>query len=184
MSARAFAAGLLLALALWAGEAAAQTVCRGGAHTGGGIIVCVEGAGSNNNVLVNPGSVNITGYTDNDRGIRVDHDGSGNAEIRMTAGRVVTLGRQADGMRIQRRGTGGSIIRMSGGSVETRGALSRLLYINRLAGAGDIGIYMTGGSLSSQGQSGGGLTASIGLAAGTSGNITVGSISESYVRMV
>ncbi len=171
MSARAFAAGLLLALALGAGEAAAQNVCRGGPHTGGGIIVCIEGGSSAADILVDPGSVNITGYTANNRGIRVDHDGSGNAEIRMTAGRVVTLGDQAEGLRIQRRGTGSAIIRMSGGSVETREPSSRLLYVNRLAGAGDIGIYMTGGSLSSQGGDGSGLTASI--ASGASGNITV-----------
>ena len=130
----ALAPGLLLALALYAGEAAAQNVCRGGAHTGSGTITCTEGAGSSANVRVEPGSVNIPR-------IHVDHRGSGDITVRMTAGTLTGSG--GNSILAERRGSGKASIEVSGG------ALTNDVFITTgNTATGDISIGMSGGSLS------------------------------------
>ena len=156
--AAALAPGLLLALALWAGEAAAQNVCRDGAHTGGGTITCTEGAGSSADILVNPGSLGINDATANRVAIEGSHSGSGDIELRMTAGSIVTTGTAGHGLYARHAGaTGGGavVVRMSGGSVETRGSNAYAIQGRRASGTGDILIDLTGGSLSRTGATGG-----------------------------
>ena len=150
-SAAALAPGLLLALALQAGEAAAQNVCRGGSHTGGGIITCIEGAGSSADILVDPGSLGINHPTANIVAVEGSHSGSGDIELRMTAGSVVTTGTAGHGLYAQHAGaTGGGaiVVRMSGGSVETRGSNAYAIRARRASGTGNVRIDVTGGSLS------------------------------------
>ena len=147
----ALAPGLLLALALYAGEAAAQNVCRGDAHTGGGIISCIEGAGSSADILVNPGSLGINHATANIVAVEGDHSGSGNVELRMTAGSIVTTGTAGHGLYARHAGaTGGGaiVVRMSGGSIETRGSNAYAIRARRVSGTGNVRIDLTGGSLS------------------------------------
>ena len=133
-SVAALAPGLLLALALYAGEAAAQNVCRGGAHTGSTSISCTEGAGSSANVRVEPGSVNIPR-------IHVDHRGSGDITVRMTAGALTGSG--GNSILAERRGSGKASIEVSGG------ALTNDVFITTgNTATGDISIGMSGGSLS------------------------------------
>ena len=156
--AAALAPGLLLALALWAGEAAAQNVCRDGAHTGGGTITCTEGAGSSADILVNPGSLGINDATANRVAVEGSHSGSGDIELRMTAGSIVTTGTAGHGLYARHAGaTGGGavVVRMSGGSVETRGSNAYAIQGRRASGTGDILIDLTGGSLSRTGATGG-----------------------------
>ena len=156
--AAALAPGLLLALALWAGEAAAQNVCRGGAHTGGGIITCTEGAGSSADILVNPGSLGINHATANRVAVEGSHSGSGDIELRMTSGSIVTTGTAGHGLYARHAGaTGGGtvVVRMSGGSIETRGSNAYAIQGRRSSGTGDILIDLTGGSLSRTGATGG-----------------------------
>ena len=150
-SAAALAPGLLLALALQAGEAAAQNVCRGGSHTGGGIITCIEGAGSSADILVDPGSLGINHATANIVAVEGSHSGSGDIELRMKAGSVVTTGTAGHGLYAQHAGaTGGGaiVVRMSGGSVETRGSNAYAIRARRASGTGNVRIDVTGGSLS------------------------------------
>ncbi len=132
--AAALAPGLLLALALYAGEAAAQNACRGGAHTGSTSISCNEGAGSSADILVDPGSVNIPR-------IHVDHRGSGDNTVRMTAGALTG----SDGYSIlsERRGSGDASIEVSGGSLT-----NQILSSTGNTATGDVSISMSGGSLS------------------------------------
>ena len=162
MSTRTLAAtlapGLLLALALYAGEAAAQNVCRGGSHTGSGIITCIEGAGSSAGILVNPGNLGITSSTVNAAAVEGNHSGSGNVELRMTAGSVVTTGTAGHGLYARHAGaTGGGaiVVRMSGGSIETRGSNAYAIQGRRSSGTGNVRIEVTGGSLSRTGGTGG-----------------------------
>ncbi len=156
--AAALAPGLLLALALGAGEAAAQNVCRGGSHTGGGIITCIEGAGSSADIEIDPGSVNINHPTANIVAVEGSHSGSGGVELRMTAGSIVTTGTAGHGLYAQHDGaTGGGaiVIGMSGGSVETRGSNAYAIRARRASGTGNVRIDVTGGSLSRTGGTGG-----------------------------
>ena len=128
------APGLLLALALQAGEAAAQNVCRGGSHTGGGSINCDENAGSSADILVDPGSVNIPR-------IHVDHRGSGDNTVRMTAGALTGSGGYS--ILSERRGSGDASIEVSGGSLT-----NQILSSTGNTATGDVSISMSGGSLS------------------------------------
>ncbi len=175
MSTRTLAAtlapGLLLALASWAGEAAAQNVCRGGPHTGGGIITCTEGAGSSADILVNPGKLGINHATANVVAVGGSHSDSGDVELRMTAGSVVTTGTAGHGLYARHAGaTGGAmVIGMSGGSVETRGSNAYAIWARRASGTGNVRIDVTGGSLSRKGGTGGVV---LGAHGGT-GNVTV-----------
>ena len=156
--AAALAPGLLLALALYAGEAAAQNVCRGGSHTGSGIITCIEGAGSSAGILVNPGNLGITSSTVNAAAVEGNHSGSGDVELRMTAGSVVTTGTAGHGLYARHVGaTGGGaiVVRMSGGSIETRGSNAYAIRARRASGTGNVRIDVTGGSLSRTGGTGG-----------------------------
>ena len=158
MSARALAPALLLALALWAAEAPAQTnVCRGGPHTGSGNIQCVESSGGDD-ILIAPGNAGIDHATDNEASILAEHGGTGGIEFRMTAGTVVGRGSAGDGMYARHYGaTGGGamVIRMSGGSIETRGTEAYAIWGRRESGTGNVGIDVTGGSLSRTGATGG-----------------------------
>ncbi len=168
----ALAPGLLLALALYAGEAAAQNVCRGGAHTGGGIISCIEGAGSSADILVNPGSLGIDHATANIVAVEGSHSGSGGIELRMTAGSIVTTGTAGHGLYARHAGaTGGGavVVRMRGGSIETRGSNAYAIQGRRASGTGNILIDLTGGSLSRTGATGGVV---LGRHAGT-GSLTI-----------
>ncbi len=170
--AAALAPGLLLALALYAGEAAAQNVCRGGSHTGSGIITCIEGAGSSADILVNPGNLGITSSTVNAAAVEGNHSGSGDVELRMTAGSIVTTETAGHGLYAQHAGaTGGGaiVIGMSGGSVETRGSNAYALRGRRASGTGNVRIDVTGGSLSRTGGTGGVV---LGAHGGT-GNVTI-----------
>ena len=156
--AAALAPGLLLALASWAGEAAAQNVCRGGSHTGSGIITCIEGAGSSADILVDPGSLGITSPTVNAAAVEGNHSGSGDVELRMTAGSIVTTGTAGHGLYARHVGaTGGGaiVIGMSGGSIETRGSNAYAIRGRRASGTGNVRIDVTGGSLSRTGGTGG-----------------------------
>ena len=155
--AAALAPGLLLALVFCAGEAAAQNVCRGGSHTGSGIITCTEGAGSSADILVNPGKLGINHATANVVAVGGSHSGSGDVELRMTAGSVVTTGTAGHGLYARHAGaTGGAmVIGMSGGSVETRGSNAYAIWARRASGTGNVRIEVTGGSLSRKGGTGG-----------------------------
>ena len=132
--AAALAPGLLLALALYAGEAAAQNACRGGAHTGSTSISCTEGAGSSADVLVDPGSVNIPR-------IHVDHRGSGDITVRMKAGALTGSG--GSSILAERRGSGDASIEVSGGSLA-----NDVFITTGNTATGDLSIGMSGGSLS------------------------------------
>ena len=169
--AAALAPGLLLALVFCAGEAAAQNVCRGGSHTGSGIIACTEGAGSSADILVNPGKLGINHATANVVAVGGSHSGSGDVELRMTAGSVVTTGTAGHGLYARHAGaTGGAmVIGMSGGSVETRGSNAYAIWARRASGTGNVRIDVTGGSLSRKGGTGGVV---LGAHGGT-GNVTV-----------
>ncbi len=169
--AAALAPGLLLALVFCAGEAAAQNVCRGGSHTGSGIIACTEGAGSSADILVNPGKLGINHATANVVAVGGSHSGSGDVELRMTAGSVVTTGTAGHGLYARHAGaTGGAmVIGMSGGSVETRGSNAYAIRARRASGTGNVRIDVTGGSLSRTGGTGGVV---LGAHGGT-GNVTV-----------
>ena len=166
------APGLLLALLFCAGEAAAQNVCRGGSYTGGGIITCMEGAGSSADILVDPGKLGINHPTANTVAVEGDHSGSGGVELRMTAGSIVTTGTAGHGLYARHAGaTGGGavVVRMSGGSVETRGSNAYAIWARRASGTGNVRIDVTGGSLSRTGATGGVV---LGHHQGT-GNITI-----------
>ncbi len=154
----ALAPGLLLALVFCVGEAAAQNVCRGGSHTGSGIITCIEGAGSSAGILVNPGNLGITSSTVNAAAVEGNHSGSGGVELRMTAGSIVTTGTASHGLYARHVGaTGGGaiVIGMSGGSIETRGSNAYAIRGRRASGTGNVRIDVTGGSLSRTGGTGG-----------------------------
>ncbi len=161
MSTRTLAAtlapGLLLALALWAGHAPAQTnVCRGGPPTGTGKIECVESSGAAD-ILVAPGNASIDHSTANEASILARHGGTGGIEFRMTAGTVVGRGTAGHGMHARHDGaTGGGaiVVRMSGGSIETRGSNAYAIRGRRASGTGNVSIDVTGGSLSRTGATG------------------------------
>ena len=133
--AAALAPGLLLALALYAGEAAAQNVCRGGPYTGadGGNIVCEETSGSAD-IVIDPGSVNVAL-------IDANHRGSGDITVRMTAGALTGSGSYS--ILAQRRGSGDASIDVSGGSLT-----NTVLGSTGNTATGDVSISMSGGSLS------------------------------------
>ena len=133
--AAALAPGLLLALALYAGEAAAQNVCRGGPYTGadGGNIVCEETSGSAD-IVIDPGSVNVAL-------IDANHRGSGDITVRMTAGALTGAGSYS--ILAQRRGSGDASIDVSGGSLT-----NTVLGSTGNTATGDVSISMSGGSLS------------------------------------
>ena len=130
----ALAPGLLLALALYAGEATAQNVCRGGAHTGSGTITCTEVAGSSADISVDPGSVNIPR-------IHVDHRGSGDITVRMKAG--VLTGSGSNSILAERRGSGKASIEVSGGTLT-----NDVFITTGNTATGNLSIGMSGGSLS------------------------------------
>ncbi len=172
MSARALAPALLLAAALWAAEAPAQSVCRGGPHTGSGIIACTEGSGSADDILIAPGSLGINNSANNVVAVEGDHSGSGGIEFRMTAGSILTTGTAGHGLYAEHDGaTGGGaiVVRVSGGSVETRGSNAYAIRARRTSGTGNIRIDLTGGSLSRTGATGGVV---LGGHVGT-GNVTI-----------
>ena len=133
--AAALAPGLLLALALYAGEAAAQNVCRGGPYTGadGGNIVCEETSGSAD-IVIDPGSVNVAL-------IDANHRGSGDITVRMKAGALTGSGSYS--ILAQRRGSGDASIDVSGGSLT-----NTVLGSTGNTATGDVSISMSGGSLS------------------------------------
>ena len=140
MSVRALAAavapGLLLALALWAGHAPAQTnVCRGGSHTGSASISCTEAAGSSADIVIDPGSVNIP---------RIDavHRGSGDTTVRVKPGATLT-GSGGRSVSIQVRGSGDGVLGITGGSLSGQVAVG-----GQSASTGNISASMSGGSLS------------------------------------
>ncbi len=132
--AAALAPGLLLALALYAGEAAAQNACRGDAHTGSTSISCTEVAGSSADIRVDPGSVNIPR-------IHVDHRGSGDITVRMKAGTLTGSG--GNSILAERRGSGAASIEVSGGSLT-----NDVFITTGNTATGDLSIGMSGGSLS------------------------------------
>ncbi len=132
--AAALAPGLLLALALYAGEAAAQNACRGDAHTGSTSISCTEVAGSSADILVDPGSVNIPR-------IHVDHRGSGDITVRMKTGTLTGSG--GNSILAERRGPGAASIEVSGGSLT-----NDVFITTGNTATGDLSIGMSGGSLS------------------------------------
>ncbi len=148
---------MLLALALWAGHAPAQTnVCRGGPPTGSGNIACIESSGAAD-ILIAPGNAGIDHSTNNEASILARHGGTGGIEFRMTAGTVVGRGTATHGMYARHDGaTGGGaiVIRMSGGSIETRGSGAFAIWGRRAGGTGNIRIDVTGGSLSRTGGTG------------------------------
>ncbi len=133
--AAALAPGLLLALALWAGEAAAQNVCRGGPYTGadGGNIRCDELSGSND-IVIDPESVNVAR-------LHANHQGSGDITIRMTAGTLT--GFENYSILAERRGSGDASIEVSGGSLA-----DTVLGSTGSTATGDVSISMSGGTLS------------------------------------
>ena len=132
--AAALAPGLLLALALYAGEAAAQNACRGDAHTGSTSISCTEVAGSSADIRVDPGSVNIPR-------IHVDHRGSGDITVRMKAGALTGSG--GNSILAERRGSGAASIEVSGGSLT-----NDVFITTGNTATGNLSIGMSGGSLS------------------------------------
>ena len=138
MSVRALAAavapGLLLALVLWAGEAAAQNVCRGGAHMSSASISCTEAAGSSADIVIDPGSVNIP---------RIDaiHRGSGDATVRVKPGATLT-GSSGISISVQTHGSGDGAVSITGGSLT--GHASAAGYA---ASTGSVSTSMSGGSL-------------------------------------
>ena len=132
--AAALAPGLLLALALYAGEAAAQNACRGDAHTGSTSISCTEVAGSSADILVDPGSVNIPR-------IHVDHRGAGDITVRMKTGTLTGSG--SNSILAERRGSGAASIEVSGGSLT-----NDVFITTGNTATGDLSIGMSGGSLS------------------------------------
>ena len=135
--AAALAPGLLLALALQAGEAAAQNVCRGGPYTGadGGNIDCDETSTSSSaDIVIDPGSVNVAL-------IDADHRGSGDITIRVKPGVTVT-GSGGNGILASRRGSGASSIVITGGTLT--GTASTTSY----NAPGDLRVSMSGGTLS------------------------------------
>ena len=156
--AAAVAPGLLLALALWAGHAPAQTnVCRGGPSTGSGNIDCVQASGADD-IVIAPGNAGIDHSGNNESSILARHGGTGGIEFRMTAGTVVGRGTAGHGMYARHNGaTGGGaiVIHMSGGSIETRGSSAYAIWGRRESGTGNVGIDVTGGSLSRTGATGG-----------------------------
>ena len=140
MSTRTLAAtlapGLLLALALWAGEAAAQTnVCRGDAYTGadGGQIECVDTSGSTD-IVIDPGSVNVAR-------IHGDHRGAGDIIIRIKPGITIT-GSGGNSVLASRRGSGDVSIVITGGTLT--GIASSTSY----GAPGTVSVSMSGGTLS------------------------------------
>ena len=140
MSTRTLAAtlapGLLLALALWAGEAAAQTnVCRGDAYTGadGGQIECVDTSGSTD-IVIDPGSVNVAR-------IHGDHRAAGDIIIRIKPGITIT-GSGGNSVLASRRGTGDVSIVITGGTLT--GIASSTSY----GAPGTVSVSMSGGTLS------------------------------------
>ena len=171
---------LLPALALWAGEAPAQSanVCRGGAHTGGGPIVCEEAAGSTNNVLVDPGSVTIDAHGASNPGIGIRHQGTGNIELGVSGGsRITAHGSSSHVLFADHQGTGGMRIVMTGVSLSARGASSDGIRGSH-SGTGDLTIDVTGGSLTSEGAGSGGIRGSHSGAGDLTIDMTGGSIAE------
>ena len=133
--AAALAPGLLLALALQAGEAAAQNVCRGGAYTGaeGGQIECVDTSGSTD-IVIDPGSVNVAR-------IHGDHRAAGNIIIRIKPGITIT-GSGGNSVLASRRGSGDVSIVITGGTLT--GIASSTSY----GAPGTVSVSMSGGTLS------------------------------------
>ncbi len=171
VSARAFAAGLLLALALWAGEAAAQTsVCRGGAHTGSNAISCTEAASSAANILVDPGSVNLDVSGHRVHGVDARHQGTGGIELNLRAGaRIVARGGNAYAIYGTASASGNIVIRMTGGAASGRGAGGSVV-VGQHSGTGSVTIGMSGSStVTATGTGSAGL---VGNSSGT-GDITV-----------
>ena len=139
MSTRTLAAtlapGLLFALALWAGEAAAQDVCRGGPYTGatGAQIECVDTSGSTD-IVIDPGSVNVAR-------IHGDHRAAGDIIIRIKPGVTIT-GSGGNSVLASRRGSGDVSIVITGGTLT--GIASSTSY----NAPGTVSVSMSGGTLS------------------------------------
>ena len=133
--AAALAPGLLLALALQAGEAAAQDVCRGGPYTGatGAQIECVDTSGSTD-IVIDPGSVNVAR-------IHGDHRAAGDIIIRIKPGVTIT-GSGGNSVLASRRGTGDVAI------VITGGALTGIASSTSYGSPGTVSVSMSGGALS------------------------------------
>ena len=133
--AAALAPGLLLALALYAGEAAAQDVCRGGPYTGatGAQIECVDTSGSTD-IVIDPGSVNVAR-------IHGDHRAAGDIIIRIKPGVTIT-GSGGNSVLASRRGTGDVSI------VITGGALTGIASSTSYGAPGTVSVSMSGGTLS------------------------------------
>ncbi len=134
MSVRALAPGLVLALALWAGEAAAQTECRGGAHTGSASISCTEAAGSSAHIVVDPGSVNIPR-------IDAEHSGSGNVTVSVKSGATLT-GSGGLSVVVRALGSGNGAIGITGASLTGNASVT-----GGRMWAGNVSASMSGGSL-------------------------------------
>ena len=146
----ALASGMLLALLLQGGEAAAQNVCRGGPYTGatGSQIECTDTSGSTD-IVIDPGGVNVAR-------IHGDHRGAGDIIILIKPGVTIT-GSGANSVLASRRGTGDATIVITGGAL--RGIASGTLYNGS---QGDISVSMSGGALFGRlGASGNGGTGNI-----------------------
>ncbi len=131
----ALASGLLLALLLQGGEAAAQNVCRGGPYTGatGSQIECTDTSGSTD-IVIDPGGVNVAR-------IHGDHRAAGNIIILIKPGVTIT-GSGGNSVLASRRGTGASTVVITGGALT--GTASTTSY----QAPGDLRISMSGGTLS------------------------------------
>ena len=131
----ALASGMLLALLLQGGEAAAQNVCRGGPYTGatGSQIECTDTSGSTD-IVIDPGDVNVAR-------IHGDHRAAGNIIIRVRPGITIT-GSGGNSVLASRRGTGDVSIVITGGVLQ--GIASATSY----GAPGAISVSMSGGALS------------------------------------
>ncbi len=147
------ALALGLALALGAGEAAAQNLCAGDVVTGRTtIVVCDRGASETRDVHINlrDPAISLTGH--NESPVTADTYGMGSVTIEVTGGSLSSSGNWAKGIRSWSNGGSGDVaVTVKDVDITTANDNGNTVYVRRQAGTGNIKIDVSGGSLTTTG---------------------------------
>ena len=146
------ASGLLLALLLCAGEAAAQTAVCSSTPAANQRISCVEGIGSASDIRIDAMNLAISLTAATNDGVYLRHDGSGAIDVDLTGGAITTTGAQSYGVAGVRLGPSGATdITLKNIAVKTSAGRAWGVVVDRKTGTGDIGIDVQGGSIETEG---------------------------------
>ena len=147
------ALALGFALALGAGEAAAQNLCAGDVVTGRtSIVVCDRAAGETRDVHIDlrDPDIALTGF--NESPVTADTYGVGSVTIEVTGGSLSSSGNWAKGIRSWSNGGSGDVaVTVKDVDITTANDNGNAVYVRRQAGTGNIRIDVSGGVLTTTG---------------------------------